>query len=251
MTAVSVNDSTQRSALDFAIQLLPYCFGLLALLASIRWIHKRSILSVFTARNRFDKRRFLFAFLLWFVFQTIFMLSAKSAGAPLVFNFSWDTFIPLLLVSVTLLPIQTTFEDVLFRGYLFQGLSSFTGKGIVSIVLLALLFGWMHSGNPEVQLLGIGVLPFYILSGLFLGLLSHFDDGLELGMGYHFANNFFGAVILTNDWQVFQTHALFTDYSEPTLSWELWIPFLIIQPAMLYTFYRIYKWKNPIKRLSE
>lgn len=35
------------------------------------------------------------------------------------------------------------------------------------------------------------------------------DDGLELSMGYHAINNIFAALILTNEWQAFQTDALF------------------------------------------
>ena len=240
-----------KSSLRFALNLVPFLFGLSALILSVRFLHKQPVLSIFTSRKKFDFQRFLFAFGLWFIFQLVFLLLGKAAGAPVSFSLSLADFIPLLIVSLTLLPIQTAFEDVLYRGYLFQGLSRATGKAGLSVLLLALVFGWMHSGNPEVDMFGYFALAYYFLSGLFLGLLAHFDDGLELGMGYHFANNFFGAVILTNTWQVFQSHAIFIDHSEPQFSWEMWLPLIVLQPAMLYAFYRIYRWKNPLKRILE
>ena len=117
--------------------------------------------------------------------------------------------------------------------------------------MLAAIFGWMHAGNPEVAILVYSVLFYYILSGLFMGVLTHLDDGLELSMGYHFANNFFGAVIVTNSWQVFQTDALVTDHSKPEMGFELWAVLLIIQPALLYVFYKVYRWKNPKTKILE
>jgi len=250
-TSFSLRITDIRSSINFAIQLMPYLFGSAALVACMRYIHKRPLISFFTSRAKFDWQRFFFAFGLWLLFQCVFMLMAKASGAPIVFDFSLSGLIPLLLVSVTLLPIQTAFEDVLYRGYLFQGLSRYTGKATVSLFALALLFGFMHTGNPSVQIFGYVIVPYYIISGIFLGLLAHLDDGLELGMGYHFANNFFGAVILTNTWQAFQTNALFTDFAEPVMGWEIWIPLFTIQPAMLFAFYKIYRWKNPMKRILE
>jgi len=243
--------SSGWSTTIFAIQLVPYLFGLTGLLVSVKFIMNRSILSIITSRKKFDWKRFFFAFGLWLTFQIVFLISAKSSGAIITFDLSLRNLLPLLLVSITLLPIQTAFEDLFYRGFLFQGFSRAIGKAGVSVVGIAVLFGLMHSGNPEVDIFGNVALVFYIVSGLFLGLLAHLDDGLELGMGYHFANNFFGAFILTNTWQVFQTKAIFTDHSDPVFGWEMWIPLVVLQPAMLYAFYRIYRWKNPVKRILE
>lgn len=239
------------STATFAIQLIPYVFGLAGLLAGIKFIMNRPILSVITSRKKFDWQRFFFAFGLWLTFQIVFLISAKSSGAIITYDLSFQKLLPLLVVSITLLPIQTAFEDIFYRGLLFQGFSRAIGKAGASVLGIAILFGLMHSGNPEVDIFGNVALVFYIISGLFLGLLAHFDDGLELGMGYHFANNFFGAFILTNTWQVFQTDAIFTDHSDPVFGWEMWIPLIVLQPAMLYAFYRIYRWKNPLKRILE
>ena len=44
--------------------------------------------------------------------------------------------------------------------------------------------------NPEVEKLGYLILVYYIGSGLFLGIITLMDEGIELALGFHFANNF-------------------------------------------------------------
>jgi hypothetical protein len=63
-------------------------------------------------------------------------------------------------------------------------------------------------------------------------------------MGYHAANNLFAAVILTNDWQVFHTDAIFIDTAPPSFGWDAILTLAIIQPLFLLIFGKIYKWKN-------
>jgi hypothetical protein len=70
------------------------------------------------------------------------------------------------------------------------------------------------------------------------------DDGLELSMGYHAINNIFASLILTNEWQAFQTDALFMDHAKPTFGWDALLTIILIQPLLLFVFAKIYKWKN-------
>ncbi len=252
LSRILISDvETAASWKIFGLQFTPFIIGLATLFACLKYIHKLPIRSSITARKSFSWKRYAFAFFLWLTIQVVFLLTAIASGAPISFSFSAATFVPLLIISLTLLPIQTAFEDIFYRGFLFQALTNAVGRASLTILILAAIFGWMHAGNPEVAILGYSVLFYYILSGLFMGVLTHFDDGLELSMGYHFANNFFGAVIVTNSWQVFQTDALVTDHSKPEMGFELWAVLLIIQPALLYVFYKVYRWKNPKAKILE
>ena len=72
------------------------------------------------------------------------------------------------------------------------------------------------------------------------------DDGLELALGFHAANNLFTALLVTADWTAFQTHSIFKDMSDPTeavLS-DVLAPVLIIFPILLFIFAKVYKWNN-------
>jgi hypothetical protein len=41
------------------------------------------------------------------------------------------------------------------------------------------------------------------------------DEGMELALGFHAANNLVSALLVTSDWSAFQTHSIFKDISEP------------------------------------
>lgn len=224
--------------------LLPFALVFGLLLVSVKYFHKRKIRSVFTSRPKFDWSRFFTSFFIWGGIMLIFLVGTILAGYDIRWNFNSSTFVPLLLISLILIPIQTTAEELIFRGVLLQGFQRLFKKPIVSILISSILFGLLHGANPEVAKLGYGLLTFYILTGVFLALLTHLDDGIELGAGYHAINNIFAAVVLTNDWQAFHTDALFMDYSEPVFGWESILTLIIIQPLLFIIFSKIYKWKN-------
>lgn len=229
---------------SLALMLVPFSFMLLALILCVRFLHKRTVLSLFTTRKSFDWKRFLFAFLIWGGIMGIALIVAVMQGQEIVFQWDMSKFIPLLLVSLLLMPIQTTAEEVFFRGYLFQAFGKAFKKGWIAILLTGILFGLLHGANPEVAEIGMILLVFYIGTGIFFGILTHMDDGLELGMGYHAVNNIFAAVILTNNWQAFQTDALFVDYSPPSFGAELYLTIFVLQPLLLIIFSKVYGWKN-------
>jgi hypothetical protein len=104
--------------------------------------------------------------------------------------------------------------------------------------------------NPEVGKLGYGVMIFYIGTGLFLGIVTLMDDGLELAIGWHAANNLVAALLVTADWTAFQTNSVLKDVSEPNLYPEIFISVLIVFPIVLFIFSKKYGWKNPIHQLT-
>jgi hypothetical protein len=102
----------------------------------------------------------------------------------------------------------------------------------------------MHIGNPEIEAIGYHVLSYYMIIGIFLGCLAVFDNGLELSIGFHAANNMFAALIVSNDWQVFQTDALFLDYSTPEFSLNMLLLSIAFLLVLVLIFKKIYRWKS-------
>ncbi len=237
--------------LILSLLLLPFAFVLIAVILCVRYIHKRPVLSVFTSRKTFDWKRFVFAFLLWGSIMGVSLLISILTGAPIEFKLDWNAFVPLLLVSFFILPIQTTAEEVFIRGYLFQAFGRFFKKGWIPIILTGTIFGLLHGANPEVAKIGSILLIFYILTGIFLGIMTQMDGGLELSMGYHAVNNIFASVVLTNDWQAFQTNALFIDHSPPTFGFEAILTILFLQPFILFVLSKKYKWSGWKKKLFQ
>ena len=70
------------------------------------------------------------------------------------------------------------------------------------------------------------------------------DEGLELALGFHAANNLVAALLVTADWTAFQTNSIYKDVSEPTMGWDVLIPVLVIYPLLLWVFSKKYGWNN-------
>ena len=224
--------------------LLPFVLVFFTFLGAVKWIHKRKIGSFFTGREYFDWSRVFTSFFLLFVVLSVTTGFQIFATESFQWNFHPDKFIFLLIIAVIMIPIQTTIEELLFRGYLMQGLKTKLSSGKYAVVLSGIFFGLIHFWNPEIEAIGYHVLIYYVGTGVFLGCLALFDNGLELSVGYHAANNIFAALFVSNDWQVFQTDALYIDHAPPGLSWLSLIFGLLIFVAMLLFFRKRYGWKN-------
>ena len=117
-------------------------------------------------------------------------------------------------------------------------------RNIVPLVLTSLLFGLMHIGNPEIDKLGYTLLVFYIGSGFLFGVVTLLDDGAELAIGMHAINNMTAALFITTNWTVFQTDALYVDISEPSLSFEMFLPMIILYPLTVLILSKKYHWSR-------
>ncbi|MFC4097803.1 CPBP family intramembrane glutamic endopeptidase [Euzebyella saccharophila] len=251
MSPVPVEDYMQQlidklgSNTVLVILLAPLVVGLFLVLGWTKLVHEQSITSLTTSRKAIDWRRIFFAFTVWGLI-TAGMTYAYILFAPenYVFNFQMKPFLTLAIISLLLIPLQTSFEEYLFRGHLMQGLGILAKNRWFPLVVTSVLFGVLHLGNPEVSKLGYGIMVYYIGTGFFLGILTLMDEGLELALGFHAANNLITALLVTADWTAFQTESIYRDISEPSLSWDGFIPVFVIFPLLLYVFSVKYKWTD-------
>ena len=233
------------SNLFLFLMLLTFAIGLAGLYVVVRFLHKQSWLSLTTARKRIDWGRIGFAFSLWTLISVVFIaIDIQLRPEDYVFNFNLWPFVVLVLIAVVFIPLQTSFEEYFMRGYLMQGLGIWTKNRWMPLLFTSVFFGLLHIFNPEVSKLGYGILVFYIGTGLFLGIITLMDEGLELALGFHAANNLTAAILVTADWTAFQTHSLFRDISDPELGWDVLIPVVVVYPLLLLLFRYRYKWNN-------
>ncbi len=239
------------SNLFFTLELIPFCILLGVLLFAVTKIHERPLSTVFTIRESFDWKRFFFLFFLWFLILFFQLAITYWMGAKIQWNAKKETFLILCGVSLFILPLQVMFEEVLFRSYILQGFAMSFKRPMVSIILSGTLFGLLHAANPEVEVLGKEILIYYIVSGLFLGILTVMDDGLELSLGFHTANNIFGALVVTTDWQVFKTDALLMDTSPPLIGMDMYLTLFLVFPLLLFVLSKKYRWKSFSKLIDK
>jgi len=239
-----------ESNLYLALMLLTFVGGLISLLLVIRYLHKQKFKGLVTSRKKIDWGRVFFAFGLWAAFSIITTVIAYyMSPEDLQWNFNLMPFLGLLAVTLLLLPLQTSFEELLFRGYLMQGIGIAAKNKITPLIITSLAFGLMHALNPEIEKLGYSVLSVYIGLGFFLGIITLMDDGMELALGFHASNNMIIALLVTSDWTALQTNSVFLDVSEPSAIGQI-VPIFIILPILTFIFAKKYKWSNWKEKLA-
>ena len=231
--------------------IISFISGLLTLILGVKYIHRRTFKSLVTSRNLIDWKRFWFAFFTWGIIAIILtIVGIFMSPENYIWNFKPIPFFTLLAVSFLFLPFQTTFEELLFRGYLMQGIGTVVKNRWFPLIFTSVCFGLLHGANPEVEKLGAISMVFYIGTGFFYGIITLMDEGTELALGLHAINNIIAAFFVTTNWTVFQTDALYVDISEPSVGFEMFFPVLILYPFLLYVFSSKYGWNNWLEKLA-
>lgn len=227
----------------FIMAVLPLSIGCLMLWFWVKFIHGQTLTSLTTSRPKVDWSRIFFAFGVW-AFITIALTLAAYFSAPenFVLNFKPQKFWIFFVLAILLIPLQTSFEEYLFRGYIMQGLGIITKSRAIPFIVTSTLFGLMHIANPEVGKLGYIIMIYYIGTGFFLGILTLMDEGLELALGFHAANNLVTALLVTSNWGAFQTHSILKDVSVPSAGFDILLPVFILYPILLIIFAKKYHW---------
>ena len=238
---------------NFFLFLMIFTFfvGLLFLFIGIKYVHKRSITSLVTSRDKIDWKRFFYGFFVWGILAIVMSyVGVLLAPENFIWNFNATPFFILVAISFLFLPFQTSLEELLFRGYFMQGIGVLAKNRWVPLIITSVVFGLLHGANPEVAKLGQITMVFYIGTGLFYGIVTLMDEGTEIALGLHAINNITAAFFITTDWTVFQTDALFIDTSEPSVTWEMFLPVFVLYPIMLFVFSKKYGWSNWREKLT-
>ena len=237
--------TTLDSNLTLFLMLLSFAIGLLVLYFVVRYFHKQPFVTLTTSRKKTDWGRFWFGFGLIAV-TTIILTTIDYVSNPQDYELQFNLvpFLILLVIAVIFVPLQTSFEEYLFRGYLMQGIGVLAKNRWLPLILTSVIFGGLHFFNPEVEKLGNIIMVYYIGTGFFLGIITLMDEGMELALGFHAGNNLIAALLVTADWTVFQTNSVLKDISEPSAGIDVIAPVLIIYPIFLAIMAFRYKWKG-------
>ncbi len=181
----------------------------------VRFMHARGMRTLVTPAAKINLRRIAQGFGVWFVLIALFqILEFIIYPERAHFTFEptrWLIFVPFILV---LTPLQTTAEELLFRGYWLQG----TGRLVRNVIALAaingILFALPHMLNPEVvnnpEQTWLMFLNYFITGAAF-AFYTLQDQRLELALGAHAANNMFGALFVNYTDSPLTTPAVFTN----------------------------------------
>lgn len=225
--------------------LLSFVFAMIGLYFVVEKLHHQKFITIITSRKKLDWKRIIISFGIWFILSSVLILAAYFYdSSEIIIQFNLVPFLILVFISFVLMPIQTSTEELIFRGYLMQGFYNLSRNKWFPLLMTSVIFGTMHIMNPEVEKMGYVILVYYIGTGLFLGIITLMDEGAELALGFHAANNIVASLLITSDYTVFQTHSIFKDTSEPSLNFEVFFPVLVLFPILIVLFSKIYKWNN-------
>jgi len=196
------------------IMLFPFIAGLATFVLLVKPLHFRSIRTVINGMSKIRWNRFFISSSLWLLFSAIyFYIYFRLDPLNFTLNNTSISIIIVAIISLTLVPFQAAFEEVIFRGYLMQGFTVLLGKRWFPLAMTSILFGLMHGLNPEVKEYGfLTMMPQYIVFGLIFGIITILDDGIEAAIGAHAANNAFLCIMITNKSSALQTAALYEQH---------------------------------------
>ncbi len=195
-----------------------------------RFIHKKKLILFINTFNKVNLMKILKGAGLWFsLMGLVFIIEVIIDPSPFEFSFKPSFFI-LLVLSVLIYPIQASFEEIFFRGYLMQGFRIINQKPVIPILLTSALFALLHFFNNSDVIFGVITVINMFIFGLTLGIITLSENSLETAIGIHIANNIF-VTIIVNYTSVFENlPSLFTVGADASLN----IPAFIVLPVLLF-----------------
>jgi uncharacterized protein len=211
-------------------------------LLAVKFIHKKSLKGLITHNYRISWTKVFFGLVVWLALLSIFELILYFVSPETYYlKANWDKVFILLLICITVLPIQTTLEELFFRSYVMKGIGLIARSKWIPLIITSLLFGLVHSSNPEISKYGMVPMQlYYISAGLLLGIITIMDDGLELAIGVHAATNIYGALFVCYDGSVLQTDSIWhvTDIN----AWIMAVIFVVSGIIFLLLSKKIFDW---------
>ena len=140
-----------RAALVIFAVMVSFIPFIAANLIAYRYILKLKLTRLFTQIGRFSGRRLMFGFAVWLALGLVGTLVFEIANPGVVeWSFNPAGALPYVAVALLLIPIQTTAEELLFRGWFLQWSDNGRRRRTTLAVFNGVIFALPHLANPEV-----------------------------------------------------------------------------------------------------
>lgn len=177
----------------------------------IRGIHHRSFITLITHRKAIRWNQIFLAAAVWLgLVMAITLIDAWMHPGSYVLTFEWQKWIPFSLVALLFTSIQTSAEEILFRGYFLQGVGRLVKNTWALSIISGVIFAIPHFLNPEMEINFLLLALFYFSFGFFLGWITLRSQSLELALGVHAANNLFTVIIANYQGSALPSPSIFT-----------------------------------------
>jgi membrane protease YdiL (CAAX protease family) len=197
--------------ISFTAMMLASWAFLAGIFLAVRFIHQRRLLTLVTPARSLDWKRLLQGFTAWFLLAAL-----TGAGEALLYpgryvlTLDLPRFLPFVFLALILLPLQTSAEELFFRGYLLQGFGLRIRNILILSIISGIIFMLPHLLNPEAKLNYLLMSLYYFSIGAGMAYVTLRDGRLELALGMHAANNLFTGLFANAVVTVMPTPSLFT-----------------------------------------
>lgn len=230
--------------LGFALTLFPFILAFFTIVLLVKPLHHRSFGTVINGGLKVRWGKMLFSAFVWIAISAAWLIwSLRTDPENFSLNNTSNSLLILAALALLLIPFQAAFEEILFRGYLMQGFAVLTRNRWLPILITSVMFGLMHSLNPEVKEYGfLTMIPQYVFFGLVFAVLTMFDDGIELAIGAHVANNVFLSVFVTHKDSALQTPAMYEQLE--IYPWKDFAGLVVMSVVFVIIMAVVYRWKD-------
>lgn len=194
--------------------------GILAALASfagiwiglwiaMRFVHGEPLSALLGVSRRVSRSGFLKGLIAVLITSLVseillYMLQPEMARGTISLS-SWLLFlVPILALAL----LQTSSEEVLFRGYLLRGLANRFRSPFIWALLPGLLFTSLHWSSSSTAAINACVLASIAAFALLLTLVVHATGNLGAAFGAHLGNNLTGFLLISHQ-ESYNSFALF------------------------------------------
>ena len=161
-----------------------------------KFFHNRPIISLISATGKIRWSLVRQGFVVWLVLSVISLIfEFFFYPSNIIFSLKPEKFFMQLPVVLLITPIQTSTEELFFRGYILQAQAFITKNIWVLAFFNGLLFLVPHMLNTEMKDYQFMMTIIYFGIGFFLAYITVKTNGMEAALGAHAANNLFGLLV--------------------------------------------------------
>lgn len=185
------------------LTLTGFAASFIVLYLCVRFVHHRTFISLINIKSKINWFRVLKGAVLWLAILGIFtLISILIDPNGYQFTFNPSTFGILVIISLITFPIQASFEELFFRGYLMQAFGVLTKKPIIPLFATSIIFGLVHVANGSNMSFSIFPVIEASIIGLMLGTITLGENSIETATGIHIMNNIYVALVVSTQGSV-------------------------------------------------
>ncbi|TGU88112.1 CPBP family intramembrane metalloprotease [Mesorhizobium sp. M00.F.Ca.ET.151.01.1.1] len=194
---------------------------------AMRWVHGEPLSALLGTGRRVSRPDFLkglIAVLITSALSEILLYLLEPGIARGTISLS--TWLLFAIPIVALVLLQTSSEEVLFRGYLLRGLANRFRNPFIWGLLPGLLFTSLHWSGGSSAAINACVLVSIAAFALLLTLVVYATGNLGAALGVHLGNNLTGFLLISHQ-ESYNSFALFTAKPLEGPGWMMWDAILI------------------------